>query len=70
MSDVDLKKENERLKLVNQRLILALEAVLVATRAALDNAKAADGWEYCPRCEQIQPTIDEGATCASCHLVL
>ena len=26
--------------------------------------------EYCPKCEQVVSTIDDGSTCAQCFLVL
>ena len=36
-----------------------------AVRAAEDPR-----WAYCPRCEAVVRTIDDGETCASCKLVL
>lgn len=57
--------ETWRLRQVNARLMFALNVA----RAALD-AALVDDRAYCPRCEAIVHTIDEGATCASCRLVL
>ena len=61
--------EAHRLRQVNARLLFALQVA----RAALDDAlqeAASDQHAYCPRCEQIVLTIDDGETCAQCKLVL
>ena len=60
-----LGSEIDRLRAVNARLIFSLQVA----RAALE-AAVVDDRSYCPRCESIVHTIDDGATCASCKLVL
>ena len=59
-------QELNRVKAVNARLLFALQVA----RTALDAALAPDDRAYCPRCEAVVHTIDDGATCASCKLVL
>jgi hypothetical protein len=61
--------EAHRLRQVNARLLFALQVA----RASLDDAlqeAASEQREYCPRCEQMVKTIDDGETCAQCKLVL
>jgi hypothetical protein len=62
-------QELARVQAVNARLIFALQIA----RASLDDALQAatsDQRAYCPRCEQVVTTIDDGETCAQCKLVL
>lgn len=62
-------QELARVLEVNKRLILAL----TIARAGLDDAlqeSASDQRAYCPKCEQVVLTIDDGETCAQCKLVL
>lgn len=61
--------EVKRLRAVNLRLIFSLQIA----RAALDDAvqeRASKQRAYCPRCESIVRTIDDGETCGQCKLVL
>lgn len=60
-----LGSEIDRLRAVNARLVFALQVA----RSALD-AAVVDDRAYCPRCEAIVHTIDDGETCAQCKLVL
>ena len=60
-----LGAEIDRLRAVNARLTFALQVA----RAALD-AAVTDDRAYCPRCEAIVRTIDDGETCGQCKLVL
>ena len=63
------RSEVKRLRAVNSRLIFSLQIA----RAALDDAlqeQASKQRAYCPRCEQVVRTIDDGETCAQCKLVL
>jgi len=62
-------QEAYRLRQVNARLLFALQLARAALNDALQ-AEASDRREYCPRCEQIVLTIDDGETCAQCKLVL
>lgn len=57
--------ETLRLRQVNARLIFALQVAREVLDAALIDDRA-----YCPRCESIVHTIDDGETCAQCKLVL
>ena len=60
--------EAHRLRQVNARLLFALRVAQTALEAAL--VDGVDDRAYCPRCDCIVHTIDDGATCASCRLVL
>ena len=60
--------ESYRLRRVNARLLFALQVARAALESAL--VDGIDDREYCPRCEDVVHTIDDGATCASCKLVL
>ena len=43
--------------------------IAVRALAALDGG-IKPGWAYCPLCEQVVRTIDDGETCSQCKLVL
>jgi Zn finger protein HypA/HybF involved in hydrogenase expression len=62
--------EAERLRQVNARLLFALQVARAALDAAVTQTEVRPGWAWCPLCEQVQPTIDDGETCAQCKLVL
>lgn len=67
--------EAHRLREVNTRLIFALQAAREALDAALGGSRPVYalpvyGLAYCPRCDQVVRTIDDGETCAQCKLVL
>ena len=34
------------------------------------NRRRPPGYTYCLRCDIVQPTIDDGETCAACLLVI
>jgi len=40
------------------------------TTAQVRSESPANAAAYCQKCEQVQPTIDDGETCAVCKLVL
>ena len=61
--------EAHRLRQVNARLLFALQLARAALDGALQEASS-EQREYCPRCEQVVTTIDDGETCAQCKLVL
>ena len=66
---LSLQAEIDRLRAVNRRLIFTL----TVARAALEEFGTTvipDGMAYCPRCDNIVYTVDDGATCAACRLVL
>lgn len=46
------------------------QARLAALDIAAANRRLPAGYAYCPRCDIPGPTIDDGATCAHCKLVL
>lgn len=41
-----------------------------ALQIAAANRRLPPGHAYCPRCDAVGPTIDDGETCARCKLVL
>lgn len=75
--------EAHRLRVLNSLLVAALAKIAEVCNGydleagwACAHARAAlklvpvDDRAYCPRCDAIVHTIDDGATCASCKLVL
>lgn len=67
---IALYLEIDRQRSINARLIYALQCAGVAIDAALKQQVGAGDQAYCPRCEMMVATIDDGETCAECKLVL
>jgi hypothetical protein len=44
-------------------------AHLAALQIAAANRRLPANYAYCPRCDMVGPTIDDGETCARCKLV-
>lgn len=70
MSKIALYLEIDRLRALNARLIYALQCGRAAIDSGLGIAFPSPQPAYCPRCEQVVTTIDDGEACAQCKLVL